>query len=68
MTRPIIYDGGETREMNDTEYAQLLLDTKAAQVSATKQSTEITAQASAQASAYKKLAALGLTADEIAAL
>jgi len=68
IVRTYVGDEFTDREMTDTEYAQW----QAAQTAAT-QATETTetaakAQAAARLSAYKKLAALGLTADEIAAL
>jgi len=61
---PSVSENGVNREMTDTELAQYAIDETAwkAELKAA------TAQAAAKASAYKKLAALGLTADEIAAL
>ena len=52
MTKPIVNDNGNEREMTDAEYAQYQID----------------AADAARASAIAKLAGLGLTADEIAAL
>lgn len=61
MTKPIIFDGENTREMNDDELAQWELD---------KIEGEAQAQAQADRQALKTatLAKLGLTADEVAAL
>ena len=68
MTRPIIriYTDGIPldREMNDEEYAQHLKDL--AQLEAEKNAT-VEAQAKREA-ALSKLAALGLTADDLKAL
>jgi len=68
MTRPIVRiyaDGTFTdHEMNDSELAAYELQIKEDK----KYDDAQTAQAAAKTSAYKKLAALGLTADEIAAL
>jgi len=64
MTNPTIQIGDEVREMSATEYAQHKKDTAAELIIA----DEIAAQAAAKKSAHTKLAALGLTADEIAAL
>ena len=64
MTRPLIQIGDETREMTETEYAlhqadiQAEADAKAAAL----------AKEAARQSALAKLAALGLTDAEIAAL
>ena len=61
MTKPIIFDGENTREMNDNELAQWELD-------------KIEAEAKAKADADKAklkadtIAKLGLTSDEVAAL
>ena len=67
MTNPQIrIINGDTvtdREMNDAEHATYLIITDD-----TKEVAAAKAQAAAKKSAYKKLAALGLTADEIAAL
>lgn len=52
------------REMNADEYASYLAQAEAM----AKQTTEAEAKATARASALAKLAALGLSADEIAAL
>jgi hypothetical protein len=68
MTRPITYDGNLRREMTDDEYDayQLLQAEVAAQASA--QAAAADAKATALASARRKLAALGLTDAEVAAL
>jgi len=68
MTRAIIQDGDEVREMNDREHTQYLIDVKTAALTAKELAAADTAHAAAKKSAEKKLAALGLTADEIAAL
>ena len=64
MAKPIIYDGETHREMNDTEYAQWqsLCDELDAQAQAK------TIEAAAAVSGRAKLAALGLSEAEIAAL
>ena len=70
MTKPMIrihnVATGEItdREMNDAEYAQYQIDVAASQAKANAEAAKEAAKASAQA----KLAALGLTADEITAL
>lgn len=64
MANPIIHDGETHREMTDAEYAEwqtLWLDVQA-------QAATAAAAEAAAASGRTKLAALGLTADEIAAL
>jgi len=68
MTRPITQIGDEVRELNDTELAQYELDLAQAIALAAAETEAATAQAAAKLSAQTKLAALGLTADEIAAL
>ena len=60
--------GDEVRDMTDTERAQYLVDQQAATNEAKEYADTLAAQAAAKASAQNKLAALGLTADEIAAL
>jgi len=68
MTNPQIRiingDQVTDREMNDAEHAQYQKDVAAEQTA----TAAATAAAAAKKSAYKKLAALGLTAAEIAAL
>jgi len=63
MTKPNIQDGDTVREMTDAEHAIYLIITDD-----TKEVAAADARAAAKTNAYKKLAALGLTADEIAAL
>jgi len=63
MAKPNIQDGDTVREMTDAEHATYLIITDD-----TKEVAAATAQAAAKKSAQTKLAALGLTADEIAAL
>lgn len=68
MTKPIIFDGYEHREMTDTEFAayqQLQKDLAQEQAA---RDAEQTAKEAAQRSARNKLAALGLSVDEINAL
>jgi len=64
MTKPLVHDGGIEREMTADEYAewQALCDDVEAQAQATAD------PAAAAASGRAKLAALGLTDDEINAL
>ena len=64
MTKPIVNDNGNEREMTDAEYAQYQID--AADAAAQQQAAADTD--AARASAIAKLAGLGLTPDEIAAL
>ena len=64
MTKPQIQIGNEVREMTDAEYAQWQAD--AADAAAQQQAKADAA--TARASALAKLAGLGLTPDEIAAL
>ena len=64
MTKPLTQIGNEVREMTDAEYAQWQAD--AADAAAQQQAEA--AAATARASALAKLAGLGLTPDEIAAL
>lgn len=64
MTRPMIHDGNEQREMTEAEHNQwleLVADIEARAAAAD-------AIAAAKASAHAKLKTLGLTDDEIAAL
>jgi hypothetical protein len=64
MSKPTIQIGNEVREMTDAEYAQWQTDNEAHAA----QAAAVEAQAAARASALTKLADLGLTDDEIAAL
>jgi hypothetical protein len=64
MTRPNIQIGDEVRAMTDDEYAQWQKDAAAAEAAAA--ATDDLARA--RASAIAKLAALGLSDDEISAL
>lgn len=63
MSRPIINDQGNIREMNDEEFAQYQIDV----VHHEKQAAEELAKEEAKKSAESKLEALGLTSEEIAA-
>ena len=54
--------------LNDQELAQLEIDRQAAEVAKTEKDAADSAAAQAKASAESKLATLGLTAEEIAAL
>ena len=64
MSKPLIQIGNDVREMNDAELAQRELDIEAAEAA----KTEAEAAAAIRKSALAKLAALGLTETEIAAL
>jgi hypothetical protein len=64
MSKPTTQIGDEVREMTDAEYAQWQTDNEAHAA----QAATVEAQAAARASALAKLAELGLTNDEIAAL
>lgn len=55
-------------ELTDEEIAQLQIDRANAETDRLARETEAEAKATARASALAKLAALGLSADEIAAL
>ena len=55
-------------ELTDAEVAQMEADTQAAEARKAEEDAVAQAAADAKASAHDKLAALGLTADEIAAL
>ena len=55
-------------ELTDAEIAQMEADAAAAAVRKAEEEAKAAAEAEAKASAQAKLAALGLTADEIAAL
>lgn len=59
-----ILDNGVLRDMNEAELAQLAQDAKAAQ----EEQAAIEAQIASKESAKAKLAALGLTDDEINAI
>jgi hypothetical protein len=61
---------GETTviPLNEEEIAQVMLDRATAEERYEKEQAEAEAKAAAKASAEAKLAALGLTAEEIAAL
>jgi hypothetical protein len=54
--------------LNDQELAQLEIDRQAAEVAKAEKDAADAAEAQAKASAESKLATLGLTAEEIAAL
>lgn len=64
MTKPLIQIGNEVREMTELEYEQWQLDNT--QIAADRAAAE--AMQIQRNNALSKLAALGLTADEIAAL
>jgi len=64
MTKPTIQIGDIAREMTDAEYAQWQADNDAHAA----QAATVEAKAAARRSALAKLAGLGLTDDEIAAL
>jgi hypothetical protein len=54
--------------LNDQELAQLEVDRAAAEIAKAESEAEEAAEAAAKASAESKLTAIGLTAEEIAAL
>lgn len=64
MTKPKISVAGVIRDMNDEELAQYEKDQAEAKLAATKQAEANAAKSAATA----KLAALGLTADDLKAL
>ena len=64
MARPMIQIGDEVREMTVAEHAQWQTDNEAHAAAA----AALDARNAALQSAHTKLAALGLTVDEIAAL
>lgn len=64
MTKPLVQIGDNIREMTAEEYEQHKKDV----AQETAQREALAAQTAARASALAKLAALGLTDDEIAAL
>ena len=64
MPRPNIQVGDEVREMTEAEYAQWQLDQQEAQA----QQEALEAKLAAKESAKAKLAALGLTEDEVNAI
>jgi hypothetical protein len=66
--KPNIQEGETVREMTDAEYAQWQIDKAKAETQAEAQAADAAAKAAARASALAKLAGLGLTNDEIAAL
>jgi len=68
MVRIIDGDAVTDREMTDTELQAYNGDIETATIKAAAQAATVKSQAAAKKSAEKKLAALGLTADEIAAL
>jgi len=64
MSRPIIIVAGEEREMTDAEFAQYELDQELVAKLAEDEAQEAVKKAAAEA----KLAALGLTAEDLKAL
>lgn len=68
MPRPNIQIGDEVREMTEAEYAQWQADAHEAAANAKAVAAAADAKAAALASARTKLAALGLTEAEVAAL
>jgi len=64
MSKPLIQIGDEVREMNDAEVAQRQLDIQTAEAV----KAEAEAAAAIRQSALAKLAAIGLTDDEINAI
>lgn len=68
MTHPTIQIGDEARPMTDDEYAAHLQAVAEVEAQVAAQEAEKAAQQAAKQSARAKLAALGLTDDEINAL
>jgi hypothetical protein len=68
MPNPTKTVAGVVSVMTDEEYAEFLADQKLSQEIQKKNDDIVAAKATARASALAKLAALGLSADEIAAL
>ena len=68
MTKHIIFDGGIEREMTALEIVNYKTVCAERITEKTIDAAQVDAQAAAKKSAYKKLAAIGLTADEIAAI
>ena len=68
MPRPMTQDGDTVREMTDAEYTQWQQDAADAQAAETARAAAEEAAVAAKASAKAKLAALGLTEEEINAL
>ncbi|MBM4179730.1 MAG: hypothetical protein FJ211_10450 [Ignavibacteria bacterium] len=68
MAHPVIFDGNNHREMNDAEYADWQTYCADLAMRAEAALEQAAAQAAAAASGRAKLAALGLTDAEIAAL
>jgi hypothetical protein len=68
MPRPITQIGDEVREMTEAEFSQWQADCDAQRADSEAQAAAADAKAAALASARTKLAALGLTDDEVAAL
>ena len=64
MTNPLIQIGDEVRPMTDDEYSQWQIDNTEIEA----RQAEADAKVAARASALAKLAALGLTEAELAAL
>lgn len=64
MTKPLIQIGDQVREMTDVEHDQWQADAKAE----AQKAAQLAAKADARASALAKLADLGLSQAEIAAL
>ncbi len=68
MTRPLIQIDDEVREMNDDELAQYQARLTQELADKAAREAEIKAKAQAKATAEAKLAALGLTTNDLAAL
>jgi len=68
MTKPLTQIGDEVREMTDSEHAAYLACFVEVEKNKTAAQLAATATAKSRASALAKLAELGLTDDEIAAL
>ena len=68
MSKPLIQDGAEIREMNEAEFEQYEKDQAAYAKQAAADLAKAKQNATAKAAAEAKLAALGLTADDFKAL
>lgn len=68
MNKPLTQIGDEVREMTDDEYANYLATSAELQAQSEAEHAAQAAQEAAKQSARAKLAALGLTDEEVAAL
>jgi hypothetical protein len=68
MTKPLIQIGDEVREMTDDEHADYIAFSAELEAQTAAQEAAVAAEQAAKESARAKLAALGLTDEEVAAL